>query len=279
MRRLSLGCVALLLAACAAAGGAACGSQPWPVGAKGPSTIALTAQQRNLADQLVNVFEYGGPAPRYTAVEALGDGRGYTCGKIGFTTSSREVLTAVEAYVAKVPDSRLGRHLPRLRELAERGSGDTAGLSGFPEDWAAAAQDPAFRAEQDALADRLTFNPALESARRLGIRTPLGVAVLYDTAVQHGTAEDPDGLPALIERATRETKGEPATGVAEQTWLEAFLDARAETLRHAHNPDTRAVWAESVDRADALRDLVNTDRHQLEPPLKITVFGDEHELR
>jgi chitosanase len=113
------------------------------------------------------------------------------------------VRTVVEAYVADVPDSRLGRHLPRLRELAEHGSADASGLSGFPEDWAAAARDSVFRAAQDTLADRLTFTPALDAARRLGIRTPLGVAVLYDTAVQHGVADDPDGLPALIRRATR----------------------------------------------------------------------------
>jgi chitosanase len=271
MRRLTLGLVVLLLAAC--------GTDSWPDPQEGPSDIALTAQQRRVADELVNVFEYGSPAPRYDAVEALGDGRGYTCGKIGLTTSSTEVLTVVEAYVAKVSGSRLGRHVPRLRELAERGSGDTSGLDGFADDWAAAAKDPAFRAEQDALADRLTFAPALTAARRLGIRTPLGVAVLYDTAVQHGTADDPDGLPALIERATSEAKRSPATGGEERTWLETFLDVRAETLRHAHDEDTRAVWAESVDRVAALRDLVNTDQHQLEPPLRITVYGDEHELR
>ena len=275
MRRSTLGFVVVLLTSLVVA----CGGDPWPEAREGPSTVDLTTRQRHMADQLVNVFEHGDPAPRYNAVEALGDGRGYTCGTIGFTTSGREVVTVVEAYVAKVPDSRLGRHLPRLRELAERGSGDTSGLPGFAEDWAAAAEDPAFRAEQDALADRLTFTPALQAARRLGIRTPLGVAVLYDTAVQHGTGDDPDGLPALIGRASHEADGEPASGVAEQTWLEAFLDVRADTLRNAHDEDTRKVWAESVERVDALRDLVDDDQHQLEPPLRISVFGDDHELR
>jgi len=258
---------------------AGCGETTWPEPGDGPSTVAMTAEQRRMADQLVNIFEYGTQEWRYDAVEALDDGRGYTCGKIGFTTSSTEVRALVESYATKAPDSRLARHLPRLVELAESGSGDTSGLPGFAEDWTAAAQDPAFRAEQDALADRLTFTPALEAARRLGIRTPLGVAILYDTAVQHGTDDDPDGLPALIERASREAGGEPAADVAEQKWLRTFLDIRAETLRHPHDEDTREVWAESVDRARALRDLVDDDQHQLEPPLEIRVFGDEYQLR
>ncbi|WP_238009921.1 chitosanase [Dactylosporangium sp. AC04546] len=230
--------------------------------------VTLTGQQRRLADELVGVFEHGDPAPRYDAVEALGDGRGYTCGTIGFTTSSTEVGTIVAAYVAEVSGSPLARHLPRLRELASQGSGDTSGLDGFPEDWATAAADPVFRAEQDALADRLAFTPALAAARRLGIRTPLGVAVLYDTAVQHGMGDDPDGLPALIGRAGVP----PPLGVPERAWLEAFLDARADTLRHPHTAATRETWAASTDRVDALRGLVEDGQDQLDPPLRIEGF-------
>ena len=177
------------------------------------------------------------------------------------------------------PGSRLARHLPRLRELAERGSGDTSGLSGFPEDWAAAAADPAFRAEQDALADRLAFTPALEIAHRLGIRTPLGVAVLYDSAVQHGTADDADGLPALTDRATRQAGGDPASGGHRADVAGGVPRRPLQTLRHPHDKDTREAWAASAGRADALRDLVEDNQHQLEPPLRISVFGDEHELR
>ncbi|WP_426513891.1 chitosanase [Dactylosporangium sp. McL0621] len=257
----------------------ACGGPAWPEAGHGPSAIELTATQRHLADELVSLFEHGDPDPHYAAVEALGDGRGYTCGTIGFTTSSTEVRTIVEAYDAEAPGSRLARHLPRLRELADAGSADTAGLPGFAEDWAAAATDPKFRAEQDRLTDRLAFGPALADAHRLGLRTPLGVAVLYDSAVQHGTDDDPDGLPALITRATQRAGGTPATGVDEQDWLGEFLDVRAETLRNPHDKDSREAWAESVDRVDALRDLVDNDRYGLEPPVKFTLDGDDQELR
>ncbi|WP_433205541.1 chitosanase [Dactylosporangium sp. CS-047395] len=256
-----------------------CGGSAWPEPGHGPSAIELTATQRHLADELVSLFEHGEPEPRYGAVESLGDGRGLTCGTIGFTTSSDEVREIVESYDAAVPGSRLARHLPRLRELADAGSDDTGGLPGFAEDWAAAAGDPAFRAEQDRLTDQLAYGPALQDAHRLGLRTPLGVAVLFDSAVQHGTGDDPDGLPALIDRATQRAGGTPAGGVAEPAWLVAFLDVRADTLRNPHDRDTRDAWSESVDRVAALRDLVNRADYGLAAPLTVTLDGDEHELR
>ncbi|MGI5240566.1 chitosanase [Dactylosporangium sp. CA-139066] len=270
--------VALLLAVLPAACSRAAG-EPWPEAGHGPSAVALSEPQRRVADELIGVFEHGDPAPHYEAVETLGDGRGYTCGTIGFTTSGTEVRDVVAAYTADVPGSPLARYLPRLRELADGGSADTGGLDGFAADWKAAAADPRFRAQQDALAGRLTLDPALQAARKLGIRTPLGVAVLYDTAVQHGTGDDPDGMPALIARAMRRAGGEPAGGVDEQDWLQAFLDEREQTLRHAHDQDTRAAWSESTGRVDALRELVDDSRWRLDPPVRITVDGDDYDLR
>jgi chitosanase len=267
------------LAAVISSCGAARHHDTWPANEKGPSTVTLTADQRRIADQLVNVFEYGSTAARYDAVTALPDGRGYTCGRIGFTTSSTEVRDVVQAYLVQRPHDPLGRYLPRLRDLAANERGDTTGLAGFPADWARAADDPAFRAIQDRIADRLTYEPAIVTARRLGIRTPLGVAILYDTAVQHGTGSDPDGLDALIVRTGRAARGDPAAGIAERDWLLKFLDVRADDLRHPSAGDSQQVWAESVDRAEALRRLVSDDQYRLAAPVKLTVFGDAYVLR
>ena len=254
-------------------------SPPWPAARKGTSAVTLTGDQRRVADELVNVFEYSTTTPRYDAVADLRDGRGYTCGKIGFTTSSTEVRDVVQAYLAQAPDDPLGRYLPRLRDLAAAGSDDTARLSGFPADWRRAAGNRAFRAVQDAVAGRLTFDPALATARRLGIRTALGVAILLDTAVQHGTGDDPDGMPNLVARTRQAEHGEPATGVPEKTWLLAFLRIRADDLANPHNTDSKSVWSESVDRVGALRRLVTANQHSLTPPLKVSVFGDQYVLR
>lgn len=239
----------------------------------GPSP--LPADRRRVAHEMVNVFEYGGTGARYDRCEDLGDGRGLTCGTIGFTTSSTEVRDVVSAY-GRGP---LASYLARLRVLADGGSASTSGLEGFAADWAHAAEDPRFRAVQDAAADRLTYDPALASARRLGIRTPLGAAILFDSAVQHGTSDDPDGLPALISRAGTRAHGTPAGGVDEETWLRAFLDVRRADLSNPHDRSSRTVWAESVDRVDALRALLDAGDTGLDPPVTLRVDGENYTLR
>ncbi|MEV6850015.1 chitosanase [Actinoplanes sp. NPDC051411] len=241
--------------------------------------MSLSPDQRRVAHEMVNVFEYSSVSARYDACGDLGDGRGLTCGEIGFTTSSTEVRDVVAAYTERAPGSPLARHLPRLRDLADRGSASTSGLEGFAADWAHAAGDPRFRGVQDAVADRLTYDPAIAMARRLGIRTPLGVAILFDTAVQHGTSDDPDGLPALVARAGAQAHGTPAGGVAEKTWLLAFLDVRRADLRNPHDEDSQDVWAQSVDRVDALHGLVEGDEARLDAPVTLEVDGEDYELR
>jgi chitosanase len=271
--------LAALLVIAVLAGGCSHAEPPWPAPAHGPSDVGLSTDQRRVANQLVNVFEHSRPDARYDACTDLGDGRGFTCGSVGFTTSSTEVRDVISAYVHKVPDSPLASYLPRLREIADAGSSSTAGLDGFTGDWKQAAGDPAFRAAQDAVADRLTFDPAVALARSLGLRTALGVAILFDTAVQHGTSDDPDGLPALVASTNKKANGRPADGVAEKAWLLAFLEVRADDLRNPHNSETRDVWAASVDRVDALRGLVHDGQHELAPPVDVTVDGDDYTLR
>jgi chitosanase len=267
--------LALPLVMCGADGAR---GEAWPAPVNGPSAVALTAQQRRTADELVNVFEHSDITARYDVVYRLDDGRGYTCGTIGFTTSGTEVRDVVAAYAAEAPRHPLGRHLPRLRELAAGGPADSSELPGFAEDWADAAADPAFRAIQDAAADRFAYQPALLAARRAGVRTALGVAILFDAAVQHGTGDDPDGLPALIARAGRAAGGDPAAGVPEKAWLKAFLEVRERTLRDPADDSTRRVWVESVDRVEALRELVNDGLHRLATPLSVHVAGERYEL-
>lgn len=264
----------MLISGCSAGGG-----RPWPDPATGPSNVSLSPDRRRVAHEMVNVFEYSSTSARYDRCDDLGDGRGLTCGKIGFTTSSTEVRDVVAAYTETATGSPLARHLARLRELAERGSASTSGLEGFADDWRHAADDPRFRSVQDAVADRLTYDPALATARRLGIRTPLGVAIFFDAAVQHGTSDDPDGLPALISRTDAKAHGAPAGGVAEKTWLLAFLDVRRADLRNPHDRNSQEVWAQSVDRVDALHGLVEGGEAGLDPPVTLQVDGEDYTLR
>lgn len=236
-------------------------------------TSGLSQTLRRRADQIISVFENGTTEIQYDYVDDLDDGRGITAGRAGFTSADGDLLIVVDRYVAQRPNSSLAPYLPRLRALAHRGSGRTDGLEGLDAAWAEAADDSLFRTIQDRVVDELYYQPAMAWGRKLGVKTPLGLTILYDTAIQHGLDTDPDGLPALIARTVKQVHGSPLKGVEEAKWLLAFLQVRRADLENADDPDTREEWASSVGRVDILRNLVLNRNWSLRGPLQIRPYG------
>lgn len=228
-----------------------------------------SADQKRRAEQITSVFENDTIALQYAYIEALNDGRGYTAGRAGFTTGTGDLLEVVERYSQARTGSELARYLPRLRELAAERSGAITGLAGLPAAWTSAADDVEFRMVQDQVVDQDYYNPALIAWHSAGLRSALALACFYDAIIQHGGGDDHDGLPAMIERTTKNMGGVPATGIAEGPWLAAFLDVRQATLAHAADPATRAAWADSQDRVEAERALLMLGNFDLHGPIEI----------
>jgi len=250
----------LLLAGCAAAPSAAAGARP----------AGLTHAQRIRADKLVSQFENSTSKIQYCYIGALDDGRGYTAGRAGFTSATGDLLEVAERYTRAVPDNPLKDLLPRLRELAENGDGSLDGLEALPRAWRDTCKDPRQRRIQDGVVDEQYYNPAVKHWRKLGLRQPLSLAAIYDAEIQHGDGEDPDGVPAMLKRATKRAHGTPKrSGVSEKRFLLAFIHVRRATLAHAHDPSTRAAWAEVVERADVWRQLVHTGQWRLSAPIRV----------
>ncbi len=241
-------------------------------------TVEFTEEQRELADQIISVFENNTPEIDYAYAENLDPGRGITAGRAGFTSATGDMLLVVESYTQRVPVNPLAGYLPRLRELAEEESGDVDGLENLEDAWRTAADDSVFRAVQDEVVDDEYYWPAVDHAAELGLTFPLSLLNLYDTCIQHGDGDDPDGLPAIISRATAQADGAPADGVDENDWLRAFMDIRRSVLLNAADPDTREEWAESVGRADALIAIFESGNVGLTPPITINPFGTEFAL-
>ena len=240
-----------------------------------PAVADLTDAQRRTADRLVSVFANSTTTISYDYIEDHHDGCGLTAGRAGFCTATGDLLEVVRRYEEAVPDNPLTRYLPRLQHLAEEGSPDTAGLgAGFAAAWRQAAKDTRFRTVQDQAVDDLYYGPALRTARSHGLDSALAVAILYDTAIQHGTDLDPDGLPALIEQADARAGGRPGQGATEGGWLDALLDVRRADLLRPHNRDRAADWPESVGRVEALRRLVADRQFDLRPPVTVDPWGD-----
>ena len=235
----------------------ACGS------AADPPPGGLTDDQRRRADELVSVFENSTTELQYGYAEDLGDGRGITAGRAGFTTRTCDALDVVRRY----GEPPLAGFVPELERLCDEDSDATGGLGGFADAWAEAADDPEFRRAQDEAVDDTYFFPAMALADDLGLETAVARVALYDAAIQHGIGDDPDGLPAMIRRAG------PVDDESE--WLDAFFAVRLATLQDPADAATAAEWRESTDRVRCLQSLADSGNEDLGPPLQCTVYGDE----
>jgi chitosanase len=238
------------------------------------SAHALAGEAKRRAEQLTSLFENSTTVLQYGYAENIHDGRGITAGRAGFTSGTDDLYAVVKAYCAKVPKSPLARFLPALAALTAlpddaKGRGSTKGLTGLVKAWEAAAADPVFRAVQDAAVDKTYFKPAEKRADALGLTTPLARAQLYDAIIQHGEGTDPDGLPALIQRATAQAGGTPKTGVSEARWLAAVLAVRREDLLRPADQATQKEWSESVDRVGVFEDLLSDGNLQLTGPITV----------
>ncbi|MGS5067259.1 chitosanase [Bacillus velezensis] len=229
----------------------------------------LNKDQKRRAEQLTSIFENGKTEIQYGYVEALDDGRGYTCGRAGFTTATGDALEVVEVYTKAVPNNKLKKYLPELRRLAKDESDDNSNLKGFASAWRSLGNDKAFRAAQDKVNDSLYYQPAMKRSENAGLKTALAKAVMYDTVIQHGDGDDPDSFYALIKRTNKKMGGSPKDGTDEKKWLNKFLDVRYDDLMNPSDEDTQDEWRESVARVDVFRDIVKEKNYNLNGPIHV----------
>jgi chitosanase len=239
---------------------------------------SLTPEQHYVMRQLVAVYENSSPTPQYGYVQNLHDGCGYTAGWVGFCTATGDLLQVVNRYDSLAAINPMRKYRPELDRLATSGSARVDRLAGFPRAWRRAARDGRFRRAQNEVAERLYLQPAIGLARRAGLRSALAFAIFFETAVQHGTGPDPDGLPALIARTQRIAGGRAGAGISEASWLTSFNHVRLEDLLHPHNRARLADWPASADRARSDQRLVDGGYFNLSGRIPVRVFGDSFTL-
>ena len=235
-------------------------------------SLASDEGRKRRAAQITSTFENSTTELQYDYAENIGDGRGITAGRAGFTSGTSDLLLLVRRYTEAKPDNPLAGYLPALE--AVNGTDSEEGLDGFTDAWAQAAADPAHRKLQDDLVDELYFEPAMALAREVGITTALGQAIMWDTMIQHGRGGE-NGTTAIIEE-TKATMGGDATG-NEAPWLTAFLDARLHHLGHAYD-DSSDADASSTSRVNAFKALIADDAFTLDPPLTWNAYGRAYTL-
>ncbi|CAG2180049.1 unnamed protein product, partial [Oppiella nova] len=185
----------------------------------------MTPQQRKRCEQFISIFENDSIDIQYSYVEDIGDGRGYTCGKFGFTTATGDVLVVVQTFNKRNPFNSLKKYLPELERLAREVSNDTSHLDGFPQAWKASCADPLFIKVQDEVSAEI---PAMQLADSVNLQTALGRCALYDCIIEHGGGDDGDSMPSILNRTVTQKKGGVKKSEDEQYWIRAFLDMRLE---------------------------------------------------
>jgi chitosanase len=235
-------------------------------------SLMVDAERKHRAAQITSTFENSTLELQYDYVENIGDRRGITAGRAGFTSATGDLLLLVRRYTEAKPDNVLAPYIPSLE--AVNGTDSQRGLAGFNDAWAEAAEDPDFRSLQDQVVDELYFVPAMTMAADLGIETPLGQLIMWDTMIQHGAGGN-NGTWAIIEE-TQKNVGPIDDN--EFDWLDAFLDARLRRLLLMYRDTTENADASSESRVDALRSLLQEGKLALEPPLTWEVYGDRFQL-
>lgn len=209
---------------------------------------------------------------QYSYIQDIGDGRGYTAGIIGFCSGTGDMLSVVERYAKARPGNPLERFLPALR--AVKGTDAHTGLGRpFTEAWSEAAGDAVFRSAQDTERDRSYFEPAVRQAKKDGLGA-LGQFIYYDAYVMHGAGdtEGTVGFRTMRRQALAEDRS-PADGGDEETYLDAFLDARVAAMRKepSHSDTSRVETAQRV--------FVHERRFGLETPLRWKVYDDSYRIK
>ncbi|MET7426059.1 chitosanase [Dactylosporangium sp. NPDC005555] len=240
--------------------------------------LTITAEQRTVMEQLRSALMHDTLVPQYARVVNQFDARGYVLGTGDFSTAGGEAIEVIQTYTARVGPNMLSRsHLATLTTLRNDNSPKVDALAGLPDAWRLSSQDPRFRQAQDDVLENLYYSPALKISKDLGLTTALGVAVIYDTLLQHGNASNPDDLPSIQYRASRRAGGEPGK-VTEHEWLKAFLAEREVTLASPADERYSSIWPYNLDRPRALEKLIDEGHDDLSPPITVQPYGTVHVL-
>ena len=224
-------------------------------------------------DSLVSIFENSTLDIQYGFIKDIGDGNGFTAGRAGFTSRTGDMLEVLQEYEKLQPGSMLAKYIDPLRSALHTALTDR--IAGLESDWPQAArQDPLFRKAQDNVNERLYREPAKAMANSLGLQLPLSRAAIYEAGIQHGYGDDYDSLTQIVARTNQAAGGTPRDGVEELKWLDTFIQKREQDLRAPANMAYAPIFLDAVDRAQAIRKILQEGNVDLSRPITITVYGD-----
>jgi chitosanase len=227
--------------------------------------MSISKSQKHAIDCILSIFETGKvpTAASYSTCTILRDGAGISYGKHQATDNAGSLDKIVQKYIAAggVHADKLKAYLPQLA------ANETAKLNpSAPPDWAKnlvsllkeAGADPKMQAAQDEVFDENYWNPAVNHASQIGLKTALGHAVVYDTCIHSGPGRVATHRAAFPQKS-------PANGGDEKEWVKAYVGARKAWLLGNKNP----LVQKTIYRMEAFEKLMADGNWDLVLPFTV----------
>ncbi|GJJ75454.1 chitosanase [Entomortierella parvispora] len=228
----------------------------------------------NYAIMVTNTFENGIPQNDYSTCVNIGDGRGYTCGSIGFTSDDGSMLDPIDRYgkllKPKHKKNPFDKYLKTLDRNSNSESGSTSGLGGISTMWThLGCTDSLFRKAQDEAGAAEVEPNAFGHAAYANVKSNLGLLIFRDSEVQHGSGNSEPHIG--VEAIMKVTASELPKKHTEAQYLSKFLEVRRQLLC-CYRPDGDTTWPESADRISDLQSLVKTRNWALKAPFRLPAY-------
>lgn len=212
--------------------------------------MQLTAQQKRIIEQIVNVFETGSVTGDYGAIARFPDGpngvRQVTYGR-SQTTEYGKLDDLIDQY-ARSPGLVSAQLKPFVAKIGVTPLVDD---ETFLDLLRKAGKDPVMQRVQDEFFDARYFQPAIDWATANGFALPLSALVIYDSFIHSGS------IPGFLRK--RFPTRVPVNGGAEKGWVSEYVAARDAWLRHHSN----ALLPKTVYRTECFRNEINRNNWDL----------------
>lgn len=202
----------------------------------------------------------------YTYIENIGDGRGYTCGLVGFTSGTHDLLQVVEELGKLVSTHPLVAFLPVLKRVVNTDS--TKGLEGFAKIVKTLKTDENWKKAQWTVLLKLYWNPAWSICKQYRLTSALALYIIYDTYLNFGDVNCVIRKMTTLDKAKRLLPGTYNGKDYDLAWLTEFLKYKLEYM-------LRKKDVGPTDRVDMQQKLVDDANVDLIRPICAECYKDK----
>jgi chitosanase len=212
----------------------------------------MTPLQKASIQAIVNIFETGRIRGSYGALAVLkGDTGHLSYGRSQTTLGGGGLFTLLNRY-SQAPGARWSSALrPALARFQAKDFtlDNDANIKTILK---LAGDDPVMQATQDQFFDEDYFAPSIQAAQLAGLKTALGIGVVYDSHIQGGWGTVKSRVPSVS-----------ASG-GEGSWIAKYVDARRNWLLSLKAPLPATVY-----RMDTFKTLLSSGNLELALPLTV----------